>query len=264
VPVVVHHHHLDPDPLNQVIERRVFAAADLILTGSEFSKRQLVAFGVSGSKIAVVYNGVDARFVPHSKDEKLLAKWELAGKRVLLSLGTLTPRKNLGFLLEVFARVVSQHGDKVRLILAGSGTEETHLRKQAQILNISRQVVFPGYVPEADKVRYYNLADVFVQTSKLEGFGLVVAEAMACGIPVVVSRTGSLPEVVADGTTGYLCSLDDTEAFATAIGELLEDVDLRRQMGRAAQTHVRQRFDWDRAAHSVSALYQEMIGNRQL
>jgi glycosyltransferase involved in cell wall biosynthesis len=259
VPVVVHHHHLDPDPLNGLIERPVLFGADLIVTDSEFSRRQLLEeMQVPAEKVGVVYCGIGPQFVPQPRDEALLAHLGLTGKQVLLSLGLLIPRKNLGFLLKVFAHVVARCGNRVRLVLAGSGPEEARLRKQARALGVAGQVVFTGYVPEADKVRYYNLADVFVQTSKLEGFGLVVAEAMACGVPVVVSRVGSLPEVVADGVTGYLCELDDVGTFAASIMRLLDDDSLRHQMGQAAQVQARQRFDWDEAARSVGVLYENL------
>jgi len=260
VPVVVHHHHLDLDPLNSVIEQRVMAGADLIITDSEFSRQQLVkTLGIAPDKVSVIYCGISSDFVPQPRDVGLAAYWGLTDKQVVLCLGALKPRKNLSFLLEVFARVVARRGDNIRLVLVGNGPEEARLRKRARALGIADLVVFTGYVAEADKVRYYNLADVFVQTSKLEGFGLVATEAMACGVPVVVSRVGSLPEVVMDGVTGYLCDPNDVEAFAVPIIQLLDNIELRQRMGKAAQTHVKQRFNWDVAAAHVRDHYQDVV-----
>ncbi len=265
VAVVVHHHHLDPDPLNALIERRVLSRADLIITDSRFSRKQLVDdLGIPLGKIAVAYCGVDSRFAPQPRNETLAARWGLVGKQVLLCLGALKPRKNLGFLLQVFRQIVAGAESEVRLVVAGSGPEESHLRELSRKLGITGHVVFTGYVPEADKVHYYNLADVFVQTSNLEGFGLVTAEAMACAVPVVVTRVGSLPEVVEDGITGYLSAPGSLEEFAMRVAHLLQDGALRSRIGEAARASVLQRFSWQQTACNVDVLYQDLITARNL
>lgn len=265
VPVVVHHHHLDPDPLNAVIERRVLSRADLIITDSLFSRKQLVEdLDVPLGKIAVVYCGVDTRFAPHPRNQTLAARWGLVGKQVLLCLGALKPRKNLGFLLQVFRQIIAGAEGEVCLVVAGGGPEEPYLREQSRKLGIAGHVVFTGHVPEADKVHYYNLADVFVQTSNLEGFGLVTAEAMACAVPVVVTRVGSLPEVVEDGITGYLSTPGSLEEFAVKVAHLLQDGALRSRIGEAARASVLQRFSWQHTARNVEALYQDLITARNL
>jgi glycosyltransferase involved in cell wall biosynthesis len=114
-------------------------------------------------------------------------------------------------------------------------------------------------VPEAEKVDYYNLADVFVSPSALEGFGLTVAEAMACERPVVVSNRGSLPEVVAAGEGGFLCEPDDAPGFARAVLELLGDERLRQKFGAANRARVERLFRWERAGAEVKRIYEEVL-----
>ena len=133
------------------------------------------------------------------------------------------------------------------------------LRQLARNLGLAEVVRFVGFVPEAEKVAYYNLADVFVLPSHMEGFGLSAAEAMACGKPVVASRAGALPEVVSDGVTGLLCDPGTPGEFAEAIVRLLGDRQLAVGMGQAGQERVRRLFHWDKAAQQVLSIYAELV-----
>jgi len=106
VPVVTHHHHLDPSPLNPVLERRVLAASDCVVTDSEFARRQLQAeLGLGTDHVRVVYCGVGPEYAPGPRDAALARRWRLDGRRVLLSMGPLIARKNPLFLVEAFAEI---------------------------------------------------------------------------------------------------------------------------------------------------------------
>ncbi len=178
VPVIGHHHHLDPDPFNRLIERRVIDGADRVITVSEFSRRQLTeALGVGTQHVEVVPNGVDTRFAPAPKDAALLERHGLRNRSVALVFGGLKRRKNLLFLLDVWREVARQRPDAT-LVIAGSGPLERPLKRRVEALGLREVVVFAGRVAEADKVAYYNLADLLLFPSSMEGFGLTVAEAM--------------------------------------------------------------------------------------
>jgi len=259
VPVVAHHHHLDRDRWTDHLERRVVQHCDLIITVSQFSRQQLISeLGVPPERVHVVYNGVSNACRPWPRDENLAARWKLADRRVLLYLGSLKARKNLPVLLQAL-RLMLQEQDDISLVLVGRGESEGALRLQARDLGLEEAVRFVGFVPEAEKVSWYNLADVFVLPSRLEGFGLVAAEAMACGKPVVASRAGALPEVVADGETGLLCDPADPADFARAILHLLRDRNLARAMGQAGLERVARLFQWDECARRTLALYEEAV-----
>ena len=150
-----------------------------------------------------------------------------------------------------------QERDDVRLLLVGRGESEETLRQQSLELGLAQAVCFAGHVPEAEKVAWYNLANLFVQPSRLEGFGLSAAEAMACGKPVVASRAGSLPEVVAEGETGLLCNPDKPADFAQAILRLVADRPMADAMGQAGLARVQRLFQWDESARRTLALYAE-------
>jgi glycosyltransferase involved in cell wall biosynthesis len=263
VPVVGHHHHLDASPLNRLIERPVIDACDHIITVSRFSREQLASeLGCRTDHVSVVYNGIDERFEPAPRDPALAARLGLGPGPCALFLGGLKPRKNLDFLLDVW-REVLRRAPGAGLLIAGSGPRETALRRRAAALGMARSVFFSGHVAEVDKVRFYNLADVFVSVSSLEGFGFTVAEAMSCGLPVVVSASGALPELVGGDSGGAICRLEEPNGFVNALVGLLSSPKRRREAGEANRRRIDTAFRWDRAAAQVQEIYSEVVVRRR-
>jgi glycosyltransferase involved in cell wall biosynthesis len=263
VPIVAHHHHLDPSPLNGLIERRVVDAVDRVVVGSEFARRQLA--GELGSRVdhvAVVPYGVDARFAPRPRRADLAARHGLEGKPVALFLGGLKRRKNLSLLLDAWARLAADL-PAARLVIAGDGPLRATLARRARALGLQGTVVFTGYVSEDEKVDVLNLADVFVFPSALEGFGLAVAEAMSCGLPVVASNRGSIPELVVDGEGGFLCDPAATRLLADRLRLLLTDAGLRAKLGAANRERIDARFRWDHCVAATAAVYDEVVASRR-
>lgn len=260
VPVVTHHHHLDPSPLNPVIEKRVLRASDCVVTDSQFAKQQIASeLGITTEHVKVVYCGVSRRYTRLPKDAALAARWGLTGKQVLLCLGPLIPRKNPVFLLEAFAEVRRAAGERVVLVWVGSGPLRQDLERRVERLGLAGAVVFTGYLPEADKVPMLNLADVFVFPSLLEGFPLAPQEAMSCGKPVIAFRVASLPEMVEDGVSGFLVSANDRAAFVDRVLRVLRDPGLLARFGAAAADRVDQHFRWELTVRRVQKVYQEVL-----
>lgn len=259
VPIVAHHHHLDPSWLNPLIEGRVLRAVERVVVGSEFATRQAdQQLGVPPDKFTVVPYGVDRRFRRAPKSQALAAKLGLGDAPVALFLGGLKGRKNLVFLLDVWRDVARERAD-ARLVLAGSGPLLEPLRRHAAALGQERSIVFTGYVPESEKVAYYNLADLLIFPSSMEGFGLTVAEAMSCELPVVVSNQGSLPELVVDGEGGFLIDPSDRGEFARKVLLLCGDPRLRRKLGAANGERVERLYRWDRCARATVRVYEEVL-----
>jgi len=259
VPVVAHHHHLDRGWLNPLIEAPVMRGVERIVVGSEFARRQASdELGVPAQKLSVVYYGVDRRFQPAPKPERLVERFALEDKPVALFLGGIESRKNLFFLLDVWREVVRER-PAARLIVAGTGPLLPRLRRRATRLGLDGRVIFAGHVPEAEKVEYYNLADLLLFPSAMEGFGLVVAEAMSCELPVIVSNRGSLPELVVDGDGGLVCDPTDRDGFVRATLQLLSDPLLRRKLGDANRARVDRLFRWDVCAAATARIYEDVL-----
>lgn len=259
VPVVSHHHHLDPSPLNGLVERRVIEGSDHVITGSEFSRRQLQReLGVLTDHVSVVPYGIGARFARAPRPPELVARYGLGGKTVVLFLGGLKARKNLFLLLEIW-RQVSGPELEARLVVAGGGPLFGALKARARRLGIAERVIFTGYIPEAQKAAFYNLADVFLFPSAMEGFGLAVGEAMSSGLPVVASNRGSIPEILVDGEGGFLCDPERPETFVGRLGLLLSDAALREKFGRANAERADGLFRWERCARETLAVYETVL-----
>ncbi len=264
VPIVAHHHHLDPGPLNSLIEGRVTRGVERVVVGSEFARRQASEeLGTPLEKFSVIPYGVDRSFGPGPKPEALVRRFGLDGKLVALFLGGLERRKNLFFLLDVWREVARERPD-ARLLVAGTGSLSGRLRQYATKLGIDGQVIFSGYVPEKEKVEYYALSDLLLFPSTLEGFGLTVAEAMSCELPVVVSDRGSLPELVLDGEGGFLCDPSDRGSFVQKALLLFSDPMLRQKFGVANRLRVDRLFRWDRCATATAQVYEEVLGGWRL
>jgi glycosyltransferase involved in cell wall biosynthesis len=259
VPIISHHHHLDPDPLNRLIERRVIARSERVITVSEFSRRQLASeLGVDTSHVEAVPNGVDERFAPGGRDQGCIARHRLENRSVVLFLGGLKPRKNLGLLLEVWREVTTRRPDAT-LLIVGGGPLESALKRRAEALGIDGSVMFAGRVSEAQKVAYYNVADVMVSPSSLEGFGFSVAEAMSCELPVVVSDAGALPELVVDGQGGIVCARKDAGAFVRGLIRMLDDPELRRRYGVFNRQRIDRSYRWERTSRRVAEIYEDTL-----
>lgn len=259
VPVVAHHHHLDPSPLNRLIEKRVVEGSDRVVVGSEFARRQLrEVLGVRTDHVAVVSYGVDEAFAPRPRPPALVERYGLGARPVVLFFGGLKPRKNLFLLLDLWGPVAARHPE-ARLVIAGGGPLLAALRRHAERRGIGGSVVFTGYVGEAEKAQHFNLADVFVFPSAMEGFGLTVAEAMSSGVPVVASDRGSIPELVVDGTGGFTCDPGRPEAFVERLLLLLGDRALREKLGAANRERVDRLFRWDRCARETLAVYEDVL-----
>lgn len=258
VPIVAHHHHLDSNWLNPLIEGRVMRGVERVVVGSEFARRQAFQeLGVPPEKFSIVYYGVDQRFRPAGKPDAFIRRFGLERKAVVLYLGGLKKRKNLFFLLDIW-REVARERDDARLVVVGSGPLLHRLQRYTRRLGLSERVIFAGYVPEKDKVDYYNLSDLLLFPSSMEGFGLTVAEAMSCELPVVVSNRGSLPELVADGEGGFLCDPEDRESFVRKVLILLADMGLRKKLGLANRERVNRLFRWEQCVEGTRRVYEEV------
>lgn len=212
------------------------------------------------SKISVIPNGVDSRFVPG--DSECAAQFRRAKglpERFFLYLGTLEPRKNLEMLIRAFARWRSQtqaQKSPVDLVIAGGkGWFYEQIFRLVKELDLEDKVHFPGYVADEEVADWFRAAEGFVYPSLFEGFGLPVLEAMACGIPVLCSRAPSLLEVVGDAA--MTVAAEDERGWAAALELLASQPDLRAELRQRGLTRAAQ-FSWERTAQATLAVYDHV------
>jgi phosphatidylinositol alpha-1,6-mannosyltransferase len=171
-----------------------------------------------------------------------------ARDKVILCFGRLVPRKGVDRLIAVLPRV-QEKVPEAAVVIAGTGPEEKKLRRMAAGSATSDRVIFAGRVSDEDAPGIYAAADIFSLPVvdrwfglEIEGLGVVLLEAAACGVPCVTGNSGGTPEAVVNGRTGYVVDAADPDQLATRIIELLEDPTKARDMGRAGRAHVEEHF----------------------
>lgn len=231
--------------------RLAIARSETVLTVSEYSKECLEAvLGIPQQRIRVLYEAASARFRPLA-----LAPSE---RPFILYVGGISPNKNLPTLISAFHRLDARRRG-VELVLVGDyqsdGFKSCYQELQILIdtLELNRDVRFAGYVPDDELCVMYNRASLFAMPSLDEGFGLPAVEAMACGVPVVVSTGNSLAEIVGDA--GSKVDPRDVSGLALAMDRILADrqlaADMRERSLRRAAT-----FSWDRAAQRLLEVFE--------
>ncbi len=237
--------------------------ADLVMTVSEASRQGISSyFGIPSDRILVVPEAADPIFRPMPNGDamqEVLRRFSLLDQRFVLYVGGMSPHKNLGALLDAFEQLRRDpaYADCC-LVLVGDYSRDvfysaySELRQQAEGLGLGDAVRFAGYVADEDLVYLYGAAAVFVLPSLLEGFGLPVIEAMACGAPVVASRRGALPEVI--GTAGLLFDPERPGDLYDALRRVLSDARLRERLHQLGPQRAAE-FSWDRAARKVFSAF---------
>lgn len=222
------------------------------------------ALGLDPSLLHTIHYGIDARpFAAASKESGLALRrqWGVpAGATLIGFVGRLVPQKSIDTLLRGFALLRRDTSSDPWLAIVGRGDLETSLRRQASELGIADRVVWAGFHDDMPPVM--QAFDVFALTSIYEGFGLVLAEAMAARLPVVATRVSAIPEVVEANETGILIEPRDDAALATALRRL-NDPDLRARLGAAGQRRVFEQFTLERMYRETDDLYARLVPQKR-
>ncbi len=248
------------DPLTSHLLPRVFATFDASLPVSRPIERLLQETSRPAGMVRIVPPGVDAELFRPAAAERLREKHGLSGKKVLLSIGRLAARKNLPLLIDVMPELLRTEPE-VRLVLGGDGPEKSKLEERVRSLGLEGKVVFLGAIADADLAAHYSAGDVFVLASlassrDVEGFGIVLLEAAACGLPVVAARSGGMPDALDEGKTGLLYEPSDRNQLVSHLRALLSDDARRAAMGRNGRARIEREFTWKHNALRVAEVLQ--------
>ncbi|MCK4793724.1 MAG: glycosyltransferase family 4 protein [Desulfobacteraceae bacterium] len=190
----------------------------------------------------VVYNKIEVNKFSEGLDSLRIRKnYKLGDYPLILYVGRISPHKGCHLLIEAF-RILNRKFNSAKLVIVGKYTFPLHgyYNTLQQIADDS--VIFTGYVPDEELPYYYAACDVYATGTIWEGFNLPLAEAQACGKPVVAFDIGPHPEIVKDGETGFLVPAQDVKALAEAMIRLLEDKELRLKMGKRGAQFINQKF----------------------
>jgi glycosyltransferase involved in cell wall biosynthesis len=235
--------------VNVLLERNVLSRMDHVFAQSAYT-HQLLEGLVPHGRLSMGSPGVDTSlFRPGKK----------GSDGYILSVARFSdPRKNVGVLFRAYAFVRRELPDTPRLVLAGTTAPTTEDWSIARALGILKWVEFRENPPVEELVKLYRESTLFVLSSNEEGFGIVLIEAMASGVPVVSTRCGGPETVVADGKTGYLTPVGDHEAMAARIKELLTQEDKQRLMGEEGRRLAEQRFSFDATGRAYVDVYDRL------
>jgi glycogen(starch) synthase len=216
-------------------------------------------FGLKRGSVTVIPNGIDPTDLQAVDDlDALRARFAEPGERLILLIGRLVYEKGFQLALDALPAVIRKQGGDVRFVIAGTGTHEAELKKQAKRLGLMERGTFVGWLGDDMLHSLYRIADVCVVPSIYEPFGLVALEAMASGCPCIVADTGGLREVVPNNDVGLRFRVKDSKSLARMLNRVLGDDALAAALASEAQEHVLN-FDWADVARQTSELYAEVL-----
>ena len=233
------------------IIRSIWDNATMVVACSD-GLRDLAYETDSNVKIEVIPDGVNLdTFQPVQRDTN--------PKKVrILSIGRLIPRKGFQFLIKALPVVIENTQCEFEIEIVGDGPFQEELIKLAENLNVISQLHFSGSIPYSDLPQKYYDADLFILPSLAEGMPLVVLEAMGTGLPIIASRVQGIEELVAENVNGALFNPGDVDELANCLIELVNDGEMRIEMGNRSTEKVVP-FDWKNIADAYLTLYEEII-----
>ena len=262
VPVIITHVHstyYGYSKRNLLIERFLSFFTDKIVCVSvAVQKFVLEVEGINEKKPLVIYNGVEDMGVREAKSEVSRKSFGISdSKIVVITVASLTPHKGHGVLIDAM-HILTQAYQNLRLLIVGDGPLRNDLAEYVMRLDLSRNIVFTGL--KRDIYSLLRLSDIFVLPSlEREGLGIAMIEAMACGLPVIGTRLGGIPEVIEENVNGFLVTPGNPEELAVAIEKLISDKTARERMGRMGRKIFEKKFTVTKMTESIESLYDELL-----
>ena len=261
VPLVITTHGTDVEMLRRTrwttpLARFVFARVRAITCGSTYMRAQLLALGVvDAARVQVVPMPVNPLFGDWRLETRN-SNLQPPVSNLILTVARLAKQKSIDTLIDALA-ILHERGSDARLKIIGDGPERRALEQHARDLNLHNRIEFLGALPQKDLPSQYAACAIFVLPSVREGMGLVLAEALLCGAPVIAANSGGVTDIVRDGETGLLFPERDARALADAIEKLLNDRTLAARLATNGAILVRARFTHERLAAQFATIYDQ-------
>jgi phosphatidylinositol alpha-1,6-mannosyltransferase len=243
--------------------KALFGSAEAVVANSQWTREQaqtvLRELGLDplADHVKLVPLGTDPeQFRPGIDTQAVRSRYRMNGGDWVLTVARLEAYKGVDTALKAVAQVRSE-GHDVNYLIVGSGKQRKTYERLAKALGIAGHVRFVGNVPEAELPALFNTATAYIGVSRradgsrVEGFGVALAEASACGLPVIAGQSGGLAEAVHDGETGLVVDPDDPAAVAAALKRLFDDQLLARRLGQAGRKAIETYYNWDRVIRDL-------------
>jgi L-malate glycosyltransferase len=241
------------DPSFKPITKFSIEKSDGLTAVSQYLQTEtLTTFGCTACRIEVIPNFVDPEVYDRSRYTSILDGQVDSDTRVLMHVSNFRAVKRVKDVVRVFGRVAEQVPSV--LVMVGDGPDRVHAEAEARELGLHEKVFFLGKIEAVAPL--LAGADLFLLPSASESFGLSALEALACGVPVVATKVGGLPELVREGETGFLCPVGDVDAMSAAAVAILRDADRWQSMSMRAATDARERFSLDAIVAEYEAFYE--------
>jgi phosphatidylinositol alpha-1,6-mannosyltransferase len=237
-----------------------------VIASSNFARELLLRdWPVPQEKTRLLHPGVDCSyFQPAPPDAEVRKRLGWNGRQVILTVGRLQRRKGQDVMIEVVARLRDRFPNLLYAIV-GDGEEKARLTELVARHGVGSQVQFLGEVKDAELLRCYQQCDLFALPNRavgrdVEGFGIVLLEAQACGRPVLAGASGGTAETLKPGETGVLVACDRPDEPAAALAELLADPEKLNRMGQAGRAWVEEKFNWPSLAAEAQRMFASLHG----
>ena len=242
------------------IEKWFVNESDRLIVNSNYMRDEIISiFNIDSNKISVISNGVDLnKFEKVSADEAFRKNYAAKNEKIVFYVGRLVNEKGVHVLLNATHKILSAYND-VKFVIAGKGPCLNNLIELSQSLNIMDKVYFTGFVSEEVLLKLYKCSDIAVFPSTYEPFGIVALEGMVAGIPVVVSDTGGLREIVNHKEDGMKFYNGNSNSLADCIIELLKDENLSNKIRNVALQKVHRLYNWNNISGLISNEYKYVI-----
>ena len=262
-------HQIHQSAIKRTAAAALLSSAAVLVANSEWTRDRCLTvlseleIDVPEDRVRVVPLGADpAFFRPGLDTREVRDRYGLEGGRWLVSVARLTRHKGIDTALKALARLRPRFPD-LRYAVVGSGEEREALESEARELGVAEQVRFLTDVPDRDLPAIYNCAEIYLGVSRLmeqrvEGFGISLAEASACGIPVIAGRSGGIPAAVRDGETGVLVDADGVDPVVEAVSGLRGDPARRARPGAEGRRAVESHYNWDRVTADLRRIGHEL------
>jgi len=262
-------HKVHHSPFARRTARALLGSAAAVVANSQWTREQAqtvlreVGLDSKAERVRVVPLGTDpAHFHPGIDTREVRARYRLDDRPWVLTVARLEPYKGVDTSLRALAQV-RKAGPDVGYLVVGAGKKKDAFRKLAEDLGIAEAVRFLGTVPEKELPGLYNVAHAYLGVSRraesrVEGFGIALAEASACAVPVIAGRSGGVAEAVQDGETGFVVDPEDPAAVAQALTRLLSDQLLARRLGQAGRKAVETLYNWDRVVRDLREIESQV------